>query len=129
MANYKLYYERVNGKEIPYWYCIETEKGEIDWDKNVFFTQLKPPIEFSSRDFFNSQKLHIPTRTKHLILSASDPSKIGFNLKEIKKVIDKFYGYPYGEFQQIVIAQPDIDTFLNLLPKYDKRFYCLEKKR
>lgn len=125
MAKHQLFYENINNEFVPYWYVISFKKFEIDWDKHVYYTDILPPFIYSNRDFFNTRKVSCTIRLADLVFSDTSVNHIGLNLKIIKNKILKSH-FDAEMVNQFIIALPDLDEFLKLIPR-KKRFFLMKR--
>lgn len=127
MAKHQLFHESVQGELVPFWYVIQFDKDEIDWDKNIFYTPVKLPVEYKNRDEFDRYKLSLTIKVSDLVFNSSDTTKIGINLRKLKKSIIN-HGLSYNSFQQFVFLSSDTRELLKFLPNSEIRFFYLETK-
>ncbi|WP_368657669.1 hypothetical protein AB3Z07_21395 [Metabacillus halosaccharovorans] len=127
MAKHQLFHESVQGELVPFWYVIQFDKDEIDWDKNIIYTPVKLPVEYKNRDEFERYKLSLPIKVSDLVFNSSDTTKIGINLRKLKKNINN-HGLSYNSFQQFVFLCSDTRELIKFLPNSERRLLYLERK-
>ncbi|MDQ0268694.1 hypothetical protein [Cytobacillus purgationiresistens] len=64
MPKQYLDYQYVDGELTPFYYVLKLYKGEINWDKSVFYFELMPPIKSIEYDEVDESLINF-----HILLS------------------------------------------------------------
>jgi Zn-dependent peptidase ImmA (M78 family) len=107
----KLYFDYLEGKPIPIWYCIEVNRGEINWSKK---THLFPiDIEYELVPLSEFQNKENDAHAVELKLLPSYPNEFAIDLKELKKQLIYFDIDPYN-VRRFIIDPGHLEQLLQL---------------
>jgi hypothetical protein len=115
MPQQRLYYEFMESELVPYWYVLTFQPCEINWDKLVLHFTPIAPFEFVERHEFDDSLINVSIQLTDFILNPDIPGRIGINLDNVKKRIERHGVDPYV-VRQFVIFPPDINELLSFLP-------------
>jgi len=113
MAKQAVYYEEIDGKQYPYWFVISVESGEIDWNKDIYYFEVKAPFEKFSRFDFDEYLMSVSVGPTDIVRSNIQPSILGITLKNIKERIIDNEANP-NNVRQLIILMSDIEESLSL---------------
>ncbi|MEH7521964.1 hypothetical protein V7149_01575 [Bacillus sp. JJ1503] len=116
MSRQAVYYEEIDGNEYPYWFVITVENGEIDWDNDTFYFEVKAPFEKFSRFDFDEYLMGVSIDSADIIRSNTHISTLGITLKNIKKRIIEHEANPL-QVRQLIFLMSDIEESLSLFSK------------
>ncbi|MDF2534381.1 MAG: hypothetical protein K0R18_538 [Bacillales bacterium] len=119
MPQQRLYYEYMDTQLVPYWYVLTFQPCEIIWDKPVFHFTPIPPFEYVERHEFDESLISVTIQLTDFILNPDIPGRIGINLNNVKLRIERHGVDPYV-VRQFIMAPPDINEMLTLLPNQRK---------
>jgi hypothetical protein len=119
MPQQRLYYEFMETQLAPYWYVLTFQSGELNWDKPIYHFTPIAPFEYVERDEFDDSLINVSIQLTDFILNPDLPDSIGINLKNVKKRIERHGVDPYV-VRQFIMAPPDINELLSLLPNQRK---------
>ncbi|MCM3620463.1 hypothetical protein M3936_23185 [Sutcliffiella horikoshii] len=116
-------YQYIDGELSPHYYILQLYPNEINWDKNVFYFDLCPPIYSQEYSELNETLLGCSVTITDLIVNKEFPSRLGINLRSLKRRllpdIDEL-----SFIQQFIIYAPDLDFIIARLPEeHTKTFY------
>jgi hypothetical protein len=115
MPQQRLYYEFMDSQLVPYWYVLTFQPCEINWDKPIFHFIPIAPFEYVERHEFDESLINVSIQLSDFILNPDKPERIGINLNNVKKRIEKYGVDPYV-VRQFIISPPDISELLSFLP-------------
>jgi hypothetical protein len=108
----KVYYDYIDGVQVPVWMVISVNSYEINWDRESFFVPIETPFEvFPAEDFTDSEYTYSIRMDEILLNPLHYPGQIGLNLKAIRtmaRMID------CDEIKNFVISFWDMEEILNL---------------
>ena len=116
-------YQYIDGELTPHYYILQLYPNEINWDKNVFYFDLSPPLYSQEYSELNETLLGCSVTITDLIVNNEFPSRLGINLRSLKRRllpdIDEL-----SFIQQFIIYAPDLDFIIARLPEeQSKTFY------
>ncbi|MBT2696387.1 ImmA/IrrE family metallo-endopeptidase [Bacillus sp. ISL-40] len=98
----KVYFDVDEGHPIPRWYCIEVNRGEVNWGKKMHLFPIDDEFEFlPMSEFQNSDS---DAHVMELFLHPSYPNDFAINLKAIKKQLNFFNVDPYNINRMVIDA-------------------------
>ncbi|MBY0122199.1 hypothetical protein [Bacillus sp. S/N-304-OC-R1] len=116
MPQQRLYYEYVEKQLVPYWYVLTFSPFELNWDKHIHYYDALKPFEYTGRDEFDESIISMPIYLSDLVFNNDLPGKIGIHLSTIRKRIESI-GVDPCLIRQLVLPHPELDEFINILPK------------
>ncbi|MBY0122198.1 hypothetical protein [Bacillus sp. S/N-304-OC-R1] len=116
MSRQAVYYEEIDGQQYPYWFVINVEDGEINWEKETFYFEVKAPFERFSIFDFDEYQMGVSIGSTDIVRSNTQASILGVTLKNIKKRIIENDGDP-NNVRQLIILMSDIEESLSLFNK------------
>jgi Zn-dependent peptidase ImmA (M78 family) len=106
-----VYYEVNNGQPIPRWYCIEVNRADINWGKNMHLIPIDS--EFDILPISKFQNNENDAYAVEMFLHPSYPNHFAIDLKALKKQLYFFDIDPYN-IRRIVIDAIFLEKLLEL---------------
>ncbi|MEH7392447.1 hypothetical protein [Bacillus sp. JJ1474] len=116
MSRQAVYYEEIDGSEYPYWFVITVEEGEINWNKDTFYFEVKAPFQKFSTFDFDEYLVGVSIDSADIVRSNTHSSTLGITLKNIKKRIIEHEANPL-QVRQLIFLMSDIEESLSLISK------------
>jgi hypothetical protein len=116
LSRQAVYYEEIDGKQFPYWFVITIDNGEIDWNKDTFYFEIKAPFEKFSRFDFDEYLMGVSIGSTDIVSSNVHKSTLGITLKNIKKRIIEHDASP-EHVRQLIFLMSDIEESLSFFNK------------
>lgn len=126
MPKQYLDYQYVDGELSPFYYVIELSKGEVNWDKNIFYFDLITPILSTEYSEINEFLFSYNVSSTDLILNKEFPHRLGINLRSLKKRIYCDIHDP-NVIEQFIMYAPDVEMILNQIPSQRTMSLLLNK--
>lgn len=127
MPQQRIFFEYIDNQLIPYWYVLTFKPCELNWDKRVFYYDIIKPFEFVERDEYDESLVSVTIHLSDLVFNHDLPGKIGFNINSVRKRIER-NGVDPDVVRQLIISTPELDEFINLLPKERKKEFYINNR-
>ncbi|MFE8697930.1 hypothetical protein ACFYKT_16435 [Cytobacillus sp. FJAT-53684] len=115
MPKQYLDYQYVDGELSPFYYVLKLFKGEVNWDKHVFYFDLFPPIKSEEYSEIDESLINYCVHASELIINKDYPNKLGVNLKALKKRL-AFDIHDPSVIEQFFLYAPDVISIVGEFP-------------
>jgi Zn-dependent peptidase ImmA (M78 family) len=107
----KVYFDSRQDRVIPVWYCIEVQRGEVNWGKDFNLFPIDADFEFVPITEMNNQESDV--LTLELFLHPSYPNDFAIDIKQLKKKL-RFYDIDPYNIKRFIIPANILEEKLQL---------------
>lgn len=108
----KLYYDFIDGKPYPIWYCLDVNRGEVNWRKELHLHPIDADFEIYQINDFVNQESDAPVSSE-IVLHHSHPNDFAIDLNPLKKKL-LFYDLDPYNIRRFVIDASILEHVLQL---------------
>jgi Zn-dependent peptidase ImmA (M78 family) len=109
----KVYFEVYEGRPIPRWYCIEVNRGEVNWSKDFKLFPIDAEFELVRNSELEEKESDVPVTIAELTLYPSYPNDFAIELKSLKDKL-KFYDVDPYNIRRFMIDASMLEYLLQL---------------
>jgi Zn-dependent peptidase ImmA (M78 family) len=108
-----VYYDISQGKPVQLWYCINVERGEVNWSMDAHRFPIDAEFELTPINEFVNKDYDAPITLAELKLLPSYPNDFAIDLKTLKRVL-LFYDVDPYNIRRFVIDANHLEQLLQL---------------
>ncbi|WP_313804718.1 hypothetical protein [Cytobacillus sp.] len=117
-------YQYVDGELSPFYYVLKLFKGEVDWDKHIFYFDLMVPIKSVEYSEIDENLINYGVHISELIINKDYPNKLGINLSALKRRLS-FDIHDPSVIEQFLLYAPDVMAIIGHFPQVNRMEFIL----